>query len=436
MRRSQPVEPIPLSEEDRAILALEGPTIVGHTCKVIRLGAPAPSLEELRAHIGGGVDGEPLLRSRLEDRGESPSWIPDPGFEVANHVVDTGLSDLEQVDLESLVAELFERRLDRDLPLWRIDIAHLREGGSALIWRIHHALADGTAAMRFARSILWDAGERAAGAEAGPAQPRASQPPGRADPGPVPDRLDDERRRGHLAGFLAREFAESIHDSPFDAEVGRRRTVAFAGVPLGPLHDAAKRICGATVNDAVLSVVAGGLRRWLESHHGSVSAIRFRVPVSLHDEGDDAGNHDSFFTLPVHIADPDPISRLRAIQSEAAERKADHDAERLSSLVDSIGSLSPRMAGFARRLQASPRSFAICISNVPGPRRPVTVLGNSVESLHSIAEIGARHGLRVTVVSVAGTLGFGFCADPAIAEDLSEMAAGTEAEVAALVAAG
>ena len=429
------MQPIPLSEEDRAILALEGPTIVGHTCKVIRLAEPAPSLQALRAHIGSRLGGEPLLRTRLEDRGGAPRWIGDPGFEIANHVVDTGRRDLDEADLEPLVAQLFERRLDRDLPLWRIDVAHFRRGGVALIWRIHHALADGTTAMRFARSILWDKGEGAARG-VGPPQPQVPGPPGRVDPAPSPGRQDDDRRRGHLAAFLAREFADSIHDSPFDGEVGRRRTVAFAAVPLGPLHDAAKRICGATVNDAVLSVVAGGLRRWLESHHGSLSAMRFRVPVSLHNEGDQAGNRDSFFTLPVHVSDPDPASRLRAIQAEASERKAGHDAERLSSLSDSIGSLSPRLAGLARRLQDSPRSFAICVSNVPGPPKPVTVLGAPVQSLHSIAEIGGRHGLRVTVVSGAGRLGFGFCADPAIAEDLSEMAAGTEAEAAALIAAG
>ena len=170
-----------------------------------------------------------------------------------------------------------------------------------------------------------------------------------------------------LRGSSPREFADTIRDSPFDGEIGRRRTVAFAAVPLAPLHDAAKRLCGATVNDAVLTVVAGGLRRWLEHHHGSLSTVRFRVPVSLHSEGDRAANQDSFFTLPVHVAEPDPVARLRAIHAAAAERKADHDAERLESMVESLRSQVPLLAGFAEKLQRSPRSFAICVSNVPGP---------------------------------------------------------------------
>jgi diacylglycerol O-acyltransferase len=75
------------------------------------------------------------------------------------------------------------------------------------------------------------------------------------------------------------------------------------------------------------------------------------------------------------------------------------------------------------------------VSNVPGPREPVSVLGSPVRALHSIAEIGERHALRIAVVSLADSLYFGFCADPAIVDDLEAMAAGVEADAAALVAA-
>jgi len=409
-------KPLPLSPQDRAILELEGPTIAGHTCKVIRIADPGASIDQLRRHVAARLGTEPLLRCRLGETAEGPAWVTYPDFDIVEQLVDTGLDGLAAAELERLVAELFEQHLDRELPLWRIDVAGLQGGGTALIWRLHHSLADGTAAMRIARSVLWDSGS----------------PPPAGGARPAPDRgADDRRRLGHLAAFIGRELADTIRDSPFDGEVGTKRAVALASVPLGELHDAAKRQ-GATVNDAVLAAVGGGLRRWLSHHHGPLGSLRLRVPVSLHHEGDDAANRDSFFTVPVPITESDPVARLRAVREGTAERKAAHDAELLARLR----SRSPALAALADRLERSPRSFALCVSNVPGPRAPVTVCGAPVAELHSIAEIGRRHALRIAVVSIADDLCFGFCADPLIAGDLREMAAGTEAEAGALIAAG
>lgn len=87
------------------------------------------------------------------------------------------------------------------------------------------------------------------------------------------------------------------------------------------------------------------------------------------------------------------------------------------------------------RLERSPRRFALNVSNVPGPLAPVRVLDAPVEALHSIAEIGQHHALRVSVLSFAGLLCFGFCADPGLVDDVQTMADGIEAEAAALVTA-
>ena len=95
----------------------------------------------------------------------------------------------------------------------------------------------------------------------------------------------------------------------------------------------------------------------------------------------------------------------------------------------------PGSADLLRRIESSPRRFAVSVSNVPGPREPVSVLGAPVEEMHTIAEIGRRHGLRISVVSLAGRLYFGFCADPALVDDLDAMAEGIEIEAADLIAA-
>jgi hypothetical protein len=413
-------EPIPLTPEDRAILDLECATVAGHTCKVILVDGPAPDIDRLRASIVGRLSAAPALTRKLSGDPDAPEWVTADDFDISRQVgaVEDG-QPLGEDDLRVEVARLFEQRLDRDRPLWHLDLLPLEDERTALVWRIHHALADGTAAMRFANAVLWDEEPAAASASA---HARAHA-------------ADDARRRGHLAKFVEREFGETFHRSPFDARIGTNRAIAFASVELAALHDAAKSLAGATVNDAILTIVAGGLRAWLEHHGGALGDVRVKVPVSLHHEGDDAGNRDSFFVLAVHLGEADPVARLTAVHAATSTRKADHDAERLDSLLQDLRRVSPRLERLCEKIESNPRRFALSVSNVPGPRTDVSVLGSPVARVYSLAEIGRRHALRVAAVSLAGRLCFGFCADPAVVEDLDEMATGLEADAAALIAA-
>jgi diacylglycerol O-acyltransferase / wax synthase len=413
------VEAIPLSAEDRAILAMESDTVAGHTCKVVVLGEGGPDEAALRAAVAGRIASTRALTRRLGGTHDAPAWVPDPDFDIARHVGNAPADGpIDRDVLAAAVAALFEQHLPRDRPLWRIDRVSVWDGGTALVWRLHHAIADGTTAMRYAGDLLWD-----------------PHPQGRASPQQAARAraADDARRRGHLAGFLHREFGRARDASPFDAEIGRRRRVAFATVPLSGLHDAAKRLAGATVNDAVLSTVAGAVRRWIQAHHGELGSLRVKVPVSLHHEGDDAANRDAFFCVELPLHEPDPVARLHAVREATAVRKADHDAETMDAVLRDLARVSPRLERFCQRVEASPRSFALNVSNVPGPRRPVSVLGAPVEALYSIAEIGERHALRISALSLADRLGFGLCADPGIVEDLGAMRGGLEVEAAALI---
>ncbi len=215
--------------------------------------------------------------------------------------------------------------------------------------------------------------------------------------------------------------------------------MAFAHADLEALHRAASITCSATVNDAVLTVVSGAVRRWLESHHCRQGAVRVKVPVSLHgahtDHGRgelDPGNRDSYFCLDLPLGPEDPVKRLKAIHRATRQRKLDHDAERLDHLMHALGNASPRLQRFAEQIAASPRSFALNVSNVPGPPQPIDVLGTRVGGLYSIAEIRERHALRIAVVSLAGTLGFGLCADPKLLPDVEHLAAAIQQEAEAL----
>ncbi len=165
---------IPLTSEDIAILELESDTVAGHTCKLIRIAAPGLALGELRKAVGERMEDVPELTRRLDDDPAHPAWVPDPGFRLSHHL---GLyangHAVSEPELREVTAQIFTEKLDRTYPLWRIEMVNLEDGGTALIWRIHHVLADGTTAMRMARQLLWDEGRGRA--DRGPADIRAGQ---------------------------------------------------------------------------------------------------------------------------------------------------------------------------------------------------------------------------------------------------------------------
>jgi WS/DGAT/MGAT family acyltransferase len=427
-----------LSAEDLSILALENATVAGHTCKVVVVDDPVDPVR-LRERVAAHLAEAPDLCVRLEEIDGAPCWVEDPDLDLEAHVVaqEAGPAP-DEAGLRATVARLFEQRLDRSRPLWRMDVLpELADGASAIIWRIHHALADGATAMRLARAVLWEEESPASvAAERGARGTRA----GRGASG------KDAGRLGAGLAAIAREAPQPWRRSPFDGHIGARRSVAFADVELGGLRRAAAAADGATVNDAVLTVVAGGLRRWLEAHHGNLGAVRVKVPVSLHGAVSDAhgdaeagkrvepGNRDSFFCLDLPLERGDPLERLAAIRRATRVRKQGHDAQRLDALMRELGRASPRLRRFAEHALSHPRSFALNVSNVPGPRSPVRVLGSPVRALHSLAEIRERHALRVSVVSLADSLNFGLCADPTLVGDVESLAAGMRAEAAALIA--
>lgn len=429
---SPPIEVVRrLSPEDLSILALETEIVAGHTCKVIVLGDRVDSAL-LRASIAARLDNALPLRLRLSEIDGEPWWVSDPDLDLRAHVVvhhDSGSVDM--TGLGVVVARLFEQRLDRSLPLWRLDlIPELSGGGSALIWRLHHAVADGQTAMRVARTALWDEGPTAEIRADGSADRRS------------PNRKPREAARHQLGGLraVARETPRPWLRSPFNGHIGARRLVGFASAELEALHRAARVADGATVNDAVLAVVAGGLRHWLEFRHGHLGSIRVKVPVSMHgrlglgDEAAEPGNRDSFFCLDLPLAPSDPVERLRAVRHATQARKQGHDAEELDSLMRRLAD-APPLRRFAERVLTTSRSFALNVSNVPGPRQPVHVLGAPVRALYSIAEIREHHALRIAVISLGNELNFGLTADPTIVPDVEQLATYIEAEAAALVAA-
>jgi diacylglycerol O-acyltransferase len=147
-----------------------------------------------------------------------------------------------------------EERLERSRPLWTLDVLDRMAGGDVcLLWKIHHAMASGETAMRFAADLLW--GAPTVVGPVGPVGPREPAPAGRPD-----DLLGalSARRPGRLPPTLLRELRRAHDRSPFEGGIGGARSVAFASLPLGAVKRAAKALVAtATVNDVVLALVAG-----------------------------------------------------------------------------------------------------------------------------------------------------------------------------------
>ncbi|MDX6642374.1 MAG: hypothetical protein QOD76_336, partial [Solirubrobacteraceae bacterium] len=368
------------------------------------------------------------------------AWVDDPDFDVRAHVRALPVAaPVAEAELRAIAARAMEERLDRSHPLWTIDVLEqLEDGGVALIWKLHHSMADGATAMRFSEELLWDAPDDAHAAGRVPPS-RRDTGAGASSDGPSTPLAElreavAARQPGRLPGTLRRELHRTRHPSPFDGDIGTTRAVAFCSVPLGALKRAAKALVPkATVNDVVLALVAGGLRSWAEARDSSLATVRVKVPVSLHNRArTEAANRDSLFVLALPLDEPDPVERLRRINADTGLRKRAGDPLVLDTLLRDLGRVAPPLRRLLERLTLHPQAFALNVSNVVGSATRRSVLGAPVRAVYSLAEIRERHGLRVAVVSMADELHFGLCADPAIVGDLDPFVIGILTEASAL----
>jgi diacylglycerol O-acyltransferase len=431
-----PVTPViePLAWEDVEILRLESRTVAGHALKIAIL-HPArhsarPDADALRTRVAERIWRAPRLRCKLRvgDGRRNAAWVDDPTFDVREHVRAVPVAEPVSEDgLRRVVARVMEEHLERSRPLWTLDVLErMADGDICVIWKIHHALADGVTAMRFVADVLWDAPTGAGHF--------GHEPTAAGTLGALRGALS-ARRPGRLPPTLRRELSRSHHRSPFEGGLGGARLVAFASLPLGAVKRAAKTLVGtATVNDVVLALVAGALRRSAR-RAGPLGTVRVRVPVSLHHRAETSAvaNRDSFFVVSLPVEEPDPVERLRRISAETVLCKRAGDPFVLDTLLRDLAHVAPPLRRALERLAGHPRAFALNVSSLAGPVERPSVLGAPVRALYSIAEIGERHGLRVAVVSMADELHFGLCAAPAIVRNLDPLVTGILAEASALL---
>lgn len=417
-----------LSADDARILNLESAAITGHTLKlnVLEPGSGPLDVDALRAAVEARLSTQPRATQRVDTSGPEPRWVRATDFDIRDHVRRQSTACVSREDMWRIVSGLMSEHLDRDRPLWTFDvIGPLADGREAIAARIHHAMCDGIAGVRFLDAVLWDEHPDA------PAPPRAAGVRTQPEPSGLAEVL-------RMPGAVLRELGHPGSRSPFDRPITISRELAFTVAPLSEVKAiGASRPTRATVNDVLLAVITGGLRTWLGEAKTLAHHLHAQVPVSLHhrDEGAAAlGNRDSFMNVDLPLREADPLARLDKIRAETSERKRLDDAEEMYDLLHALGRMK-HVGHAAQRISKSPREFSVAISNVPGPRVPVGVGGRRVQHLFSSSEPADHHALRISAISCAGDLGIGLCTDPQALPDIARLAEAIEASYAELRAA-
>ena len=414
-----------LSPDDARILSMESPAITGHTLKLVVLepGSAAIDLGALRAAVASRLAGQPRAMQRADTSGAQPRWVPAAEFDIKDHV---RRHDGGDADLWQTVSALMAQHLDRRRPLWTFDvIGPLADGREAIAVRIHHAMADGIAAVRFLHAVLWDE------------QPEPSTREGA--PGAVPaQHISALGELFRMPAALRRELGHRGSASPFDRPLSGARELAFTIAPLNEMKAiGATRPSHATVNDVLLAVIAGGLREWLGADAAAGEHLRAQIPVSLHHRDEapgEMGNRDSFINVDLPVGEADPLARLDLISSQTRTRKNSGDAVELYDLFHALGR-TRHVGGAVQRFAGSAREFSVAISNVPGPPTAVAVAGRPVAQLFSSSEPGPHHVLRISAISCAGDVGIGLCTDPQALPGITGLAEAIDDSYARLRAA-
>src|SRR5918992_4482494 len=453
-----------LSAVDASFLAQEKQSSHMHVGALVIFEGPPPPREESRAPLGARLSRVPRYRQKLAfpplEAGR-PFWVDDPTFNLDYHVRHTALPKPgSDAQLRELLGRIFSQRLDRSKPLWEVWIVHgLEDGRFALISKTHHALVDGVSGVDIA-TVLFDLGpvpEDPEGDDGWAPEP----PPSDADlvaegikglvrtpfslagqavgalprPGTTLERL---REAAEGLGEVVWAGLNPAPDVPLNVEIGPHRRLRWVQSRLADFKEI-KNSLGGTVNDAVLAVVAGALRRWLRDRGVRTQGVELRalVPVSIRGEEERGalGNRIAAMRGPLPVYVDDPVERLRVVREgmgQLKESKQALGAEVIAGLTDFA---PPTLLAQASRLNFSTRLFNLIVTNVPGPQFPLYLLGREMQEIVPIAFLPENHALAIAIMSYNGKVDFGLLADYDAMPDVEEFGGMLEESLAELLGA-
>jgi diacylglycerol O-acyltransferase / wax synthase len=419
---------------------------------------PRPTVEALRAKLASRLGRVPRFRQRLAFpplKLSEPYWVDDPDFHVANHVTALGDPDVT-VTLErfrDFTDATLSEPLDRARPLWHAYLVpRLEDGRVGLVFKMHHALVDGKSAVELAL-LVFDLEPDAPPETAEDWHPK--RPPGNArlaldamaSSAAEPlraardvARLAASRRDGGLTGTLRRaalafeqDLLRSAPPSYLNTPIGPRRTLVRHRARMSDLVEAKHR-AGVTLNDVCLAALAGALRRLAGLRGEQPRALRVMVPVSVRSESErsDMGNRISFAFIDLPVAVRSQIERLTEVHRATAAFKSSGRPAGTGALLGAAGLLPDPLKDRTARLASSARVFNLTISNIPGPRVPLYMLGAELSEAYPVVPIADRHSLSIGMFSYCDDMFFGLYADPEALPEVRELPALIDSEIRAL----
>ena len=433
-----------------------------HVASTTLFEGPAPPYVDFRDHLASRLHLVPRFRQKVRfvpfGQGR-PVWVDDPHLNIGYHVRHTSLPEpgTEQ-QLRVLAARIFSQQLDRSKPLWEIWLIEGLKGGRfAVVGKTHHAMVDGVSGVDIT-TVLYDL-------EKEPAETPVADEPWVPRPEPSGPQLLAEalveraiypreiargiRRiaRGPRralrsvtdAALAAGTFASTglgASKSPINFEVGTHRRFAWVRASLADMK-LVKNELGGTVNDVILTAVAGGLGRYMRFRGHSTDGLELRamVPVSVRtsEQRGTLGNQVTAMMATLPVWCEDPKRRMEIVRQSMGDLKESKQAVGAALLTQLADFAPPTIAGQAARLQSRQRFFNLVVTNIPGPQFPLYLMGRRMERVFPMVPLAKNQGVCIGIMSYDGQVNFGLIGDYDRMPDLEDLAADLEASIAELL---
>jgi WS/DGAT/MGAT family acyltransferase len=449
-----------MSPTDASFLHIEDSMHPMHIGGVSIFEGPAPAFDALVEMVAGKLPLVPRYRQRVRFVPLAlgrPVWVDDPHFRLSYHLRHSALpAPGDEHKLRDTAARIFAQHLDRSKPLWEIwMIEGLSKGRWALLSKVHHCMVDGVSATDLMTVMFEGAGVKAGADRWTPApEPTSAELLVRTlthrtlDPREqlrtVRAALRAPRRSLAAAGETLRAMSSAarvmrpLERSSLTGAVGPHRTWAWAHVRLSDVKEV-RAAHGGTVNDVVLTIVAGGLRDLLESRGERTEGriVRALVPVSVR-RPDERGMYNNrvsamFADLPVGV--PEPAARLAAVRRQMDDLKEAKQAVAGDVLTSLSGFAPPMLLALGARLGARSPSLGVQtgVTNVPGPQHALHTLGRRLLESYPYVPVIGNVRISIAVFSYDGGLYFGVSGDYDSSGDVGVLTRGVGRAMAELV---
>jgi diacylglycerol O-acyltransferase / wax synthase len=416
--------------------------------------------ERIQHLVSVVLDGVPRYRQRIETSPMfgHPVWVDDASFNLHYHLRHTRLPlPGDERQLKRLAGRVMSQQLDRGKPLWESwFVEGLERNRFAVISKVHHCMVDGIGGVELTTATL----------QADPgADPRLAEEPRPFVPRPVPTprellRAEIGHRLGGVLGFAGtaargvarpRETAATVagmvegvveslaktvrpaSQTPLNVGIGPHRRFDWTVMDLEAVK-AVKTRLGGTVNDVVLAIVAGAMRRYLAARGVDVDRLDFRamVPVNLRAGYAGTGNRVASVVARLPVDEASALGRFMRVRYEMEAVKRSHQVDAARAVENIIDWAVPTLIAQITRLAGSSQPFNVVVTNVPGPQFPLYFLGSRLLAAYPLVPIFRGEALGIALFSYDGRLFWGINADWDAVPGVHDFVAAIDAELVLL----